>query len=373
MRASDRVMSRDAGKRNMSRLDPELRIYHVNPLEDERWDSFIGNYSGASVFHSGGWLRALQLTYGYEPIAYTSCAPDAPLTNAIVFCRIRSWLTGNRIVSAPFSDHCDPLVEDESVLSAILTRIGRDIGHQRWKYAELRPLNVRPAISAGLAGYSVTEQFCFHRVDLTPASDELFRSFHKSCVQRKVTRSEREGLIYEHGRSEKLLRQFYHLMVMTRRRHQLPPQPIEWFRNLIRCLGDAATVRIVSKDGVPAAGIVTLRGGDSLVYKYGASDPAFNQLGGTPLLFWKAIQEAKESGCQYFDLGRSEMDNEGLISFKEHWGAPRRVLSYYRFPATPARETSAGGWKSRVADFSFGHLPDSVLVAAGRLLYKHVG
>src|SRR5204862_7134910 len=97
-----------------------------------------------------------------------------------------------------------------------------------------------------------------HRLNLSPSSDELFRHFHKDCVQRKIRRAEREAVVYREGNSPELLSSFYQLMLRTRRRHQLPPQPLDWFRNLVRCMGDSLKIRVASKDGRPIASIVTL-------------------------------------------------------------------------------------------------------------------
>src|ERR1700688_1835791 len=68
------------------------------PLTDARWDVFLHAHPNASVFHSSPWLEALKNTYGYEVVAYTT-SPDAQeLENAVVFCRVKSWLTGPRLV-----------------------------------------------------------------------------------------------------------------------------------------------------------------------------------------------------------------------------------------------------------------------------------
>jgi hypothetical protein len=60
--------------------------------------------------------------------------------------------------------------------------------------------------------------------------------------------------------------------VMTRRRHFLPPHPIEWFRGLIAAFGKDLKIRMASKDGVAVASILTLSHKKSMVYKYGCSD-----------------------------------------------------------------------------------------------------
>jgi hypothetical protein len=220
--------------------------------------------------------------------------------------------------------------------------------------------------------FGKSAEFYFHSLDLRPDLESLYGNLHKSCVQRKIQRAEREQMGYEVGRSEILLAQFYHLLLLTRRRHLLPPQPLAWFRNLVERMGDGARIHVVSKDGQPIASILTLFFKNTLVYKYGCSDGRFHNLGGMPLLFWKAIQEGKQLGAEEFDLGRSDLDNPGLAEFKGHLGAVCSTLTYYSYPPRAPFSTVLS-WKMRIARSTFGWLPDSLLTTAGRLLYKHVG
>jgi hypothetical protein len=343
-------------------------VYEFNPLEDPRWSALVQRHARGGVFHSPQWLSALKDAYGYEPFAVTTSLPDSPqLNDGMVFCRIKSWLTGSRLVSLPFSDHCEPLVDSQDQLNSLLSHVEQISTAQRLKYVEVRPAFHRPEP----AGFSAGESFQFHRLDLTNSPEALFRSFHKDCIQRKVRRAERELLAYEEGNSEDLLQKFYGLLLLTRRRHQLPPQPLSWFRSLIANLGGILKIRIASKDGHPVAGILTLSYKKIVVYKYGCSDASANNLGGTPFLFWKTIQEAKEQGMVELDMGRSDSDNPGLIAFKAHWGAEPSTLVYWRYPKPAAPRHSS--WKARFARQLLSAVPDSSLVAAGKLLYRHIG
>ena len=105
-----------------------IEIHDLSPLADPRWAQMLNSHSNASIFHSAGWLRALQTTYGYEPLAYTSAPPGTPLSNAVVFCRVNSWLTGKRLVSLPFSDHCEPLVDSVDQLPSRVQLFARSNG-----------------------------------------------------------------------------------------------------------------------------------------------------------------------------------------------------------------------------------------------------
>jgi len=221
-------------------------------------------------------------------------------------------------------------------------------------------------------GLTKAQTYYFHKLDLRLTLDKLFSRFHKTSIQQLIGRAEREGLSYEEGKSEKLLQEFYRLLLLTRRRHQLPPQPIDWFRNLIACLGDQLKIRIASKDGRPIASILTLCYQDTLVYKYGCSDASCHNLGAMQSLLWKAIQEAKERGVQEFDLGRSDSDNGGLITFKERWGATRSMLTYVRCHA-PRLQSASGGYGMQIAKRVCARMPAPLFSAAGKLLYRHIG
>ena len=346
-----------------------MTVYEIDPTRDERWDGFLQNHPDASIFHTSGWLEALRRTYGYQPVAFTLSPPGHPLTNAIPFCQVSSWLFGRRLVSLPFSDHSTPLVEHSEQLDSLLFCLREKLRRKKWSYIEIRPAD---STSGGCTAFGESQAFCLHKLDLRPGLDDIFRNFHKDCVQRKIRRAAREGLTCEEGRSDSLVDTFYQLLLTTRRKHGLPAQPVEWFRNLIACVGDKAKIRVASKDGRPIASIFTLCHKQVLIYKYGCSDRRFSNMGGTQLLLWNAIREAKMSRLSEFDLGRSDRDNPGLLVFKDRWGAARTPLTYLRYPVRDPSHI-LGGTQARIGKYVWSHAPVSVLALAGRVLYKYIG
>ena len=344
-----------------------MNVYRLNPLTDARWQAFVARHPEASVFHQVGWLRALQLTYKYEPFVLTTAARQESLTNGLVLCHLSSWLTGSRLVSLPFSDHCEPLFSDVESTVAILDSL-RDSA-SGLKYVELRPLSASFGASRGLEPES---SYCFHELDLTPDLDQIFGNMHFNSFQRNIRRAERESLSYETGRTNEILAGFYDLLIKTRKRHGLIPQPLSWFKNLVLCMGDSLQVRLVRKNDKPVAAMLTLRHGAKVVYKYGCSDQTYHSLGGMPFLFWKLIEESKQSGAASIDLGRSDPHNEGLNAFKDRLGAVRRSLTYYRYSAVK-KSGSGVSWQLRGLKTVFENLPDAFLSAAGSCFYKHLG
>jgi len=347
-----------------------MKLYTLDPLCDERWLNFTEQHASASVFHTRPWLEALKRSYGYEPIVFTTSAPTEKLSDGIVFCRVESWLTGRRLVSLPFADHCQPLVDAPETLRSLLSAL-RSRMAASWRYVELRPLwDAAWAIGEG-TGFSKSASYQYHALDLRPDSESLYRGLHVNCIQRKIRRAEREQLSYEEGRSESQVDKFYSLFLLTRRRHGLLSQPREWFRNLTLCFGNRLKVRVVSKDQRPVAAMVTIEHRNTIVYKYGASDPQFHKLGGMPFLFWKTICDAKNSGANQLDLGRSDDESSGLVQFKQRLGAASSSLSYYRFCSQDNAVEACS--RQTVIRNAFARLPNRLYRAAGSMLYRHVG
>lgn len=346
-----------------------MQVSKINPLVDERWRHFVDHHPRSSIFHHVGWLGALQHTYGHKPYVLTTAQPGEPIKDGLVFAEVKSWLTGKRLVSFPFSDHCDILADSESGFEALLSEYSRSAS--KFKYAEIRPLYSMP--SQPSQTWSLEEEYVHHSLSLEPSLESLFSQFHKSCIQRKVRKAEKEGLRYAKGNDEALLQQFYKLLICTRRRHGIPPQPLKWFRNLISHLGHRLTLRIASQADRPIAAILTLSHKQTCVYKYGCSDEQYHHLGGMPFLFWKLIEECKAEKLVELDFGRTDLDNEGLLSFKDRFGAVRTRLTYLRHPGVRKKSTSSIHMQFPVAGQIFSKLPDAISWRLGGLLYRHMG
>src|ERR1700687_929952 len=114
-----------------------MSVYQFDPLRDPRWHEFLQRDNRASIFHTAGWLQALQRSYGYEPTVFTTSNEREPLANAMVVCRVNSWLTGRRLVSLPFSDHCEPLVEGAGDLEQIMLALRDEVQRGQLKYVEI--------------------------------------------------------------------------------------------------------------------------------------------------------------------------------------------------------------------------------------------
>ena len=237
----------------------------------------------------------------------------------------------------------------------------------------MRPIALDNGEALAGTEFGQGNRYFLHRLDIQPSLESLFSGFHKSCVQRVIKRAQKGAVHTVSGNTPELLRIFYRLMVQTRRRHLLPPQPYGWFESLARNLGDRLRIRAALLGDRPISAILTLTHRDTIVYKYGCSDDNYFNQGGIFLLFWEMIQDAQSAGLKELDLGRSDLDGPGLVQFKDRWGAGRTEMIYYR---SPGRTDS--GHSSPLKNLGFlrkglGLLPDSALILIGKALYRHTG
>lgn len=345
-----------------------MPLYRINPLSDERWLPLLAAHPGASTFYQPGWLKTLTDTYGYKPFALTSTPAGKPLEDGVAFCEIDSWITGRRLVSLPFTDHGEPILSADGRLM-LADWLRSESRHGGWKYIEMRPLTWQ---TSPVEDGRESQSFWLHTLKTSGSLDDVFRAFDKDSVQRRIRRAEREKIAVEKGCSQEQVNDFYRLLIGTRKRHHLPPQPRSWFTNLFKNMTGQAELRIARKDGIAIGAIVSLHTGTNVIYKYGCSDEQYHRLAPMPWLFWNLIMDANAAGAESLDFGRTDLDNAGLIRFKDQFGTVRTKLTYYRFANKTVRKpapSSSGALTGRL----FSLVPDRISCKVGEILYRHMG
>ena len=124
-------------------------MHWIDPLGDRRWTDFVERHPDASIFHTIPWLDALRRTYGYRPVVLTNCPRGVELTAGIPFCEVKSWISGSRLVSLPFSDHCQPLLKTPDDFGYFIFYLEDHCRHLGYKYIELRPMEPAGALAEG--------------------------------------------------------------------------------------------------------------------------------------------------------------------------------------------------------------------------------
>jgi hypothetical protein len=344
-------------------------IQHVDPFTGSTWDARLSGLPGATLFHSTAWGRVLHDTYGYSPHYLLFTDGDQTL-GMLPLMGIRSWLTGKRGVSLPFTDACAPLCSEQSSFSTLLKAahaLGRTLG---W-----RTLEIRGGCEwfQSVPSFQPSTSFLGHHLAIASDETALFAGVEGS-VRRAVRKAEQSKLQIEVSSSLSAMAVFYGLMCQTRKRHGVPPQSWAFFANLQRHLLEPGQGCIVlARLGeLAVAGAVYIHSGKTTLYKFGASDETHQQLRANNLVMWHGIKWHAQRGFTSLDFGRTSLHNEGLRRFKLNWGTSEYRIDYAKIDLGSGQYLAsvdrATGWHNRI----FQKLPISVSRLIGRLLYPHV-
>ena len=113
-----------------------LQLKIINPLHYTGWDELLLSTKSYSFFHSSVWARVLLESYKYKPIYFTLIDKDVLLV-LLPLMEVKSFFTGKRGVSLPFSDYCDPIIEGNINFHDVLDNILEYGRHQDWKFIEI--------------------------------------------------------------------------------------------------------------------------------------------------------------------------------------------------------------------------------------------
>jgi hypothetical protein len=342
------------------------RLEVVDPTGTPGWDERLARHPEATVFHTAAWARVLSETYGYIPTYFTAMEEDR-LVALLPFMEIRSWVTGTRGVSLPFTDECPPILPDGMPFDEAAREVISRAVSRRWRTIEYR--------GRGMGHLPASAEYLTHELDLTPGEEALFAGY-RSNVQRNIRKAEKGGISVVSDPRPGGVREFYRLNCLTRREHGLPPQPIRFLENLrshvlAKGLG---TLLLARHEGRAVAGAVFLHFAGKAVYKYGASDRRSQELRPNNLVFREGIRELCGKGVRTLSFGRTDLDHEGLRQFKLSWGAVEKTLQYVKYDVSS--KTYLSSKKSRVAipwESAMSRLPLPLLRLIGRVAYRHMG
>jgi len=303
---------------------------YLRTFDDARpiWTELLRTCDGAALYHREPWLNLLAKAYGLK-IRVATLERNGRVNAGCVFAGSKNPFS-RRMQSLPFSDYCGPLAASASAREELMNALVRYSGAGRsW---EMRG-------SDGPARWKTVNCFSTWTIDLARSLAAIEKNINEA-YRRQARRARAEGIQIEKGSDRDIVRRFYAMHLETRRRHGVPSQPWRFFE-LARDAytpRDAFQIWIASHRGRDVAGLILLRDGGDLYYKWAArllGGPS----GANHQLVWSVIEEFA-GRADTLDLGRTDNRNEGLVRFKRHLGAAQRALPYAYYPASP-RNVSA--------------------------------
>jgi len=132
----------------------------------DSWDHFVHNHPFGWISHLTGWKQVLEKSFDHvkgEILALDNGTPDSIVAGIPIY-RVKSWLTGKRLVSIPFATLCDPLISSQEQMLELLEKIMDCKKRYKAAYVEIRALLSSDFMKN--MGFGVSHFYKQHYIDL---------------------------------------------------------------------------------------------------------------------------------------------------------------------------------------------------------------
>ena len=343
-----------------------MKVSLLCPATDQRWETMTDTMD-ADLFHSRPWILALMDAYQFKVEAAVVESQTGSLVGGIAYSRIDDLL-GDRLVSLPFSDACDPLPKNGKTWELLFRQLS-SFGVPIY----LRCLDNENAPHDGR--FTTAKCARWHHVPVLAEPEAQLRSICPAA-RRAIRRARREGVcIRTLGKAEGT-KEFHRLHVALRKnKYRLLAQPVAFFQSIARRFSavDGWYPLGAFHEGRLIAVTIYLRWRNRLYYKFNASAPESLYLRPNNLLVWEGLELARSLGCTELDFGPSDDNQRGLIRFKRQFGATERELRFLQYVPPGWRDERSEEMRDLLQNltglFTSPDLPNSLADKAGEILY----
>jgi len=326
--------------------------------DDPRWQRFVSSEQ-PTLFQHPDWAALMHDAYGF-PARVAMVLERGLVIGGLPYSEVDDF-RGRRRIAGAFADVCEPLGEG----------VWPDI--ERTLCEDTVPWQIRSRCPPSALALERHETAVHQAIDLPPDRDEAL-AFSRSRQRSEVRQALRAGVTLKRFDGEDAIDVFYPLHLRTRKeKHGLLPQPRSFFEALAsRFFPARGFVLAAELDGTVVGAQLLLVCGDTLYYKFVASDRASLQSRPNDFLLWSAIDTAAQMGLRRLDLGIAEAPS--LIHFKRKYRATEQPVSSARY-VSAARPAAADRMERSLTEFTRAlaqaDVAQSITEAAAAELYRY--
>ncbi|MEM7322208.1 MAG: GNAT family N-acetyltransferase [Actinomycetota bacterium] len=318
-----------------------------------------------TLFHSEPWRQAVEQSFQLKIQEYVPRSEPDGIAHYSVLSDVR----GERVVCTPFSDFCDPLLRTKAGWDEFADHL-RGYG---------RPITIRPFLNPHAIddhSFEHRRELLWQGVDLSKGADHVWDSL-RSKLRTAIRRAPKQGITFRFSSSIDDIRTFHAMHVDLRKsKYRMLAQPLGFFEALHDRFGDdMAVIMAEDGDGDPVAAMIYFAWNGVWYYKFGASYPRTYRPNAAMII--EACREGADRGLTMLDMGRSDLDQPGLIDFKRDFATHERLLTTLHWkPENYTDEVGAEAGKTLgevTTLLTDASVPNQVTAAGGDLLYRYFG
>ena len=333
----------------------------------EAWDAFVDSCPRATFFHKAGWARLVSDVYGHRP-HYWLARRGGAIAGVLPLVNMRTWLSGNALVSVPFCVYGGIAATDGETHAALARKaesLGREIGAE---FVELRHRSESEPLPDGWR--TKADRYATFRKSISADHDANLKAIPRK-KRADVRKGLTSGLTVDNSGD---IDSFYRIYADSVHRLGTPVFPQRWFRAIARTFAGSTDISVVHGPNGPVAALISFYFRDEVLPYYGGALDAARELHAYDHMYWAQMCRAADRGARIYDFGRSKIGT-GAYDYKSYWGFEPAPLTYgFRLikraelpdinPLNPKYARMVEIWK---------RLPLSVANLVGPHLARHLG
>jgi len=350
----------------------------VEPLSkgcEDEWRDFIEKESCPSIWHTLEWRDILVNEYKFKP-KYLLAREGGEVCGVMPLFQVKSPITGNRITSLPFSYYCGPVARSDQAYIELIRESQTLCDNLGCKYVEMKMLEKLPETVVSRGNLVESLYFYTSILDLSSNPDDNWKKLDSRRTRWAINKAMRSGVHVRMETDSTDLKIHHKLKIQTRKKHGSPAPSLGFFKNIMNLYEDTGLVKlwVAEHENQVISTLMFYTYKNVVMPAYIASDDAYNSIMPNNLLYWKSIEWGCNNGFKFFDFGRTEPNNESLLSFKSKWGCNNFKIPYYYYPMQPKlMSQNRNDSKASLVRDTWKKMPDFVLERVGPKLLKHVG
>jgi len=349
-----------------------MKIEELNKKDEQDWNNFVEVHPNSTIYHKIEWKQVLEATYKYKAHYFLAKNDHNEITGILPLFEVNSFIFGSRLVSLPFSYHAGILSTSNSTANELL-----DFAINLTIENDMKYLEIKQDVSyLNKNGLDNSMDYVTSVLHLSRNHEDIWKKLNKD-KKRGIKKAQGKGLVVRELSNTDELKEFYTMVLETRKMQGVPAYPLSFFENLYKFMKpDLKIFFSYYKDNPIAGGIFQLHK-DNILYGYGMNrkDESLLKLYPMNLLIWEAIQWACKNNYNTFDFGTTPIKHETLLYFKSSWGAKNNEVPYYYYlnhmdnppvfdPTSPKFKIITGIWKK---------IPMCISKKIDPYLIRHVG
>jgi hypothetical protein len=349
----------------------EVSVERLRQTDIPALEIYLRENAEATVFHTWEWRQVIEATYGHRHDYWASWS-DGRITGLFPAVTMRLPILGTKMVSMPYQYYSGlPLAAsgEPGALSELIGRALAEASDAGADYLEIRSRGPAPFLEE--LGFSPMDSRLV--TTTTPLDDLDFKQIRRNH-QRSVKSAREHGVWITEGETLEELKMFRRLYLIEGRRLGAPQAGWNFFENLYRFARTRYRLLLAWSANVCLGGLLTLDDGRTVFARCGAySSPTALNLRAGAALRWRAMSDAAQSGCSFFNHGVSWRGDAGLIHYKEGWQGTTCPVYLYIHPLR-SKPSAPGNYFEgfSVAKSIWRRLPLPVVDWAGRIVTRWV-